>query len=84
MKTKYYHILNAFIVDDYILKIVFSDTFIQTVDFGPFLKSSTNPQITKYLDTDLFWSFEIKEGELIWGDYDLLFPIHQLREGKIA
>lgn len=84
MKSKYYHILSAFIVDNYVLKIVFSDGFIQAVDFEPFLKNSTNPQIKRYLDIDLFWSFEIKNGELMWGDYDLLFPIHQLREGKIA
>jgi len=35
------------------------------------------------LDLELFMSFELSDGDLIWNDYDLVFPIIDLYENCI-
>ena len=37
----------------------------------------------KYLDKELFKSFTIDFGDLVWNDYEMCFPIWVLHEGKI-
>jgi hypothetical protein len=78
-----YKITKVEIVKDYTLKISFSDGVVQIIDFGKFLKKSNHPEIKKFLDLKKFHSFNLKSGELMWGDYELLFPIADLYEGKI-
>ena len=39
--------------------------------------------IKKYLDETLFKQFKIVDGNLNWNDYDLIFPIYDLYQGKI-
>jgi hypothetical protein len=70
-------------VQDYTLKIQFSDGLTQHVDFGPFLQSSLNLLIRKYLDLDLFRDFTVADGDLYWHDYSLCFPIADLYENSI-
>lgn len=65
------------------LDIAFSDGTRQLVDFGPFLKKAQNPMLTKYRELDLFKSFKIEDGNLMWGDYEMLFPVWDLHEGDI-
>lgn len=55
---------------------------MRTIDFEPFLRRSRNPLIQAYLDPGLFSAFSIKEGDLVWGDYDLCFPIADLYDGR--
>ncbi len=71
-------------LDDYKLELLFNDQTRQVVDFFPFLSSSLNPLITKYLDTKEFSRFEINEGDLEWNDFDLCFPIADLYENRIT
>lgn len=73
----------AKMVGDYVLRIFFSDGARGDVDFGPFLTSSTNPMIRKYLDLDLFQSFTVQNGDLFWNEYDLCFPVADLYENTI-
>ena len=75
---------SATYINDYLITIIFNDGSEQTVDFGQFLSKSLHPSISKYLDKGLFQKFEIKDGNLNWNDYDLIFPIHELSEGKIS
>jgi hypothetical protein len=42
-----------------------------------------HPSIKKYLNEQIFRQFEIIEGNLNWHDYDLIFPIETLHQGKI-
>lgn len=37
----------------------------------------------KYLDKNLFQSFSLEYGDLIWNDYEMCFPIWDLYEGDI-
>ena len=68
---------------DFKLRLLFSDGAVQTVDFGPFLRQSRNPLVQAYLDPAAFAGFTLKDGDLMWGDYDLCFPIADLYEGSL-
>lgn len=76
-------VVDAWQIGDYSLQIRFSDGHKQEVDFGPFLRTSTNPLIQRYLEPDLFTQFRVEEGDLLWGDYDLCFPVADLYENRI-
>lgn len=67
----------------YSLEIVFSDGKRRIVDFEPFLRSSTHPEIRKYLDKKKFKQFTVTHGVLNWNDFDLVFPMAELYEGVI-
>jgi hypothetical protein len=76
-------IISAVYLGGYQLQISFNDGHVQIVDFEPFLKSSLNPLIRKYLDPLLFQQFSIEAGDLHWNDYDLCFPIADLYENNL-
>ncbi|OFX32384.1 MAG: hypothetical protein A2X08_00715 [Bacteroidetes bacterium GWA2_32_17] len=70
-------------IEDFTIRIFFNDGINRLVDFKPFLESSLHPSIRKYLDEIKFKQFKIIDGNLNWNDYDLIFPIDNLYEGKI-
>jgi hypothetical protein len=76
-------IRSAKYIGDFAIRVFFSDGFNRLVDFKPFLETSLHPSIRKYLDEDRFKQFEIVDGNLNWNDYDLIFPIDDLYEGKL-
>ncbi|MEA9356601.1 DUF2442 domain-containing protein [Bacteriovorax sp. PP10] len=84
MSKKILKIKSAIYIKNYELLITFQDGKEVNVDFYDFLKSSTNPQIRDYLILEKFKAFKIKDHDLLWGDFDLLFPIEDLYSGKIS
>jgi hypothetical protein len=76
-------ITSAEYITEYSIEITFSDCSKKLVDFKSFLSKSSHPSVSKYLDKNLFRSYEIKDGNLNWNDYDLIFPVYDLYEGKI-
>ena len=70
-------------VPRYKVDIEFNDGRRRVVDFGPFLKGSTNPMFTRYKTVRRFKDFHISHGDLMWGDFEMIFPITDLYEGKI-
>lgn len=70
-------------IADYKLKISFSDGVIKTIDFSEFLNTAQNPMTRKFLNKDKFKKFKVEYGDLMWGDYEMCFPIWDLHEGKI-
>jgi hypothetical protein len=76
-------IRSANYIGDIAIRVFFNDGFNRLVDFKPFLESSLHPSIRKYLDETLFVQFEIIDGNLNWNDYDMIFPVGDLHEGKI-
>jgi len=76
-------ILSAKYIGDFAIRIFFNDGVNRVVDFKPFLESSSHPSIRKYLDESKFMQFDIVDGNLNWNDYDLIFPIDNLYEGKL-
>lgn len=81
---KYLKVGSVRYLRDYKLKIIFSDGCEQEVDFGPFLKGSLHPEIKKYLDPTRFKTFHVRGGELMWGDFDLVFPIMDLYHNTLV
>lgn len=70
-------------LSDYAIRIKFNDGNEKLVDFKPFLSKSLHPSIKKYLEESNFSNFSIIDGNLNWNDYDLIFPISDLYNGKI-
>ena len=70
-------------VEEYKLRLMFSDDEERIVDFAPFLHNAPNPMIQKYLEIDNFKNFTVAYGDLFWNDYDLCFPIANLYEGQL-
>ena len=84
MNNKILKIKSAKHIKSYELLIVFHDGKEVMIDFYDFLNSSTNPQIRSYLELEKFKSFKVQNNDLLWGDFDLLFPIQDLYLGKIS
>ena len=77
------NIVDAVLVGDYCLKLTFDDGKAQTVNFKPFLTHSHHPDIRAYLEPARFSSFRLEFGELVWGDYDLCFPVIDLYQNQL-
>ena len=86
MKTKtanYLEIAGAEYASGYKIRLSFSDATVRVMDFEPFLRKATNPQITKYRQLRNFKEFHLSHGDLMWGDYEMIFPIEDLHRGEI-
>jgi Protein of unknown function (DUF2442) len=77
-------IQNAMPKEDYKLQLHFNDGVEKTIDFSPFLNQSQHPSIRAFLQPAKFQSFRIEHGDLVWGDWDLCFPIADLYSGRIG
>lgn len=82
-KTEITEIISAEYLKDFKIKLMFNDGKTKTIDFGNFLNSSLNPMIKKYLKKSNFQNFKVKYGDLVWGDYEICFPVWDLHEGNI-
>lgn len=80
---KVVQIASADYVSSYKLRLRFDDGHESMVDFGQFLNASDHPSIRTYLDLKRFKNFTIEDGVLHWNDFDLVFPMVQLYEGRI-
>jgi len=78
MSTPIINIVSATPAGELRIKLEFDDHTVQMVDFEPFLKHSRHPDVRAYLQPERFASFRIAYGELVWGDYDLSFPLVDL------
>jgi hypothetical protein len=84
MTSRTINITQADRIGEYTLHLQFDDQTEQIVDFKPFLSESLHPQIRAYLDSKKFAAFRIEYGELVWGDYDLCFPVYDLYRNRIS
>ncbi len=75
---------SALYIGDYAIRINFNDGDSKLVDFKQFLEKSLHPSIRSYLDESKFRNYQIVDGNLNWNDYDLIFPIEDLYQGKIS
>ena len=71
-------------LSDYVIRLRFSDGKEKLVDFKPFLSKSLHPSVKKYLDENKFSNFSLTDGNLNWNDYDLIFPLSDLYNGRIG
>jgi len=86
MKTravKYLEIVQAGYVSGYKIRLTFNNGLVRVMDFEPFLRKVLNPDITKYRQLRNFKKFHLHYGDLMWGDFDTIFPIMDLYHGTI-
>jgi hypothetical protein len=79
----YLRVKKARYVPRHRVDITFNDGIHRVVDFGPFLKQARNPMFTKYRGLKEFKSFHIQDGDLMWGDFEMIFPIMDLYNGTL-
>lgn len=77
------NIQDAKYTGDCIIRNYFNANENKIVDFKPFLMQAVHSTIKKYTDDNLFTSYKIENGNLIWNDYDLIFPINDLYENSL-
>jgi len=82
-ERKYIEITEATYVAGYKLRLVFNDGKKRVMDFAPFLRLAQNPMLTQYRQLKKFKSFHLDYGDLMWGDYEMIFPIMDLYRGKL-
>lgn len=81
--TEVLKVKQANYLSDYAIRITFNNGVEKLIDFKPFLSKSFHPSIKKYLNENLFSNFAITDGNINWNDYELIFPISDLYNGKI-
>ncbi len=81
--TEYLEVTRADYLSDYRIRITFNDGTVRELDFGPFLAKARNPDTTDYRDLEKFKTFRIEDGDLVWGDFQMIFPIEDLYRGKV-
>ena len=70
-------------IAQYQLRLVFDDGMVREVNFKDFLSQSHHPDIRAYLEESKFDAYHLEFGELVWGDFDLCFPIMDLYHNRI-
>ena len=78
------NIIKANYLGGYSVELEFGDGKRQKVNFEPFLKKSLHPEIRSYLNQDKFIQFRVEYGDLVWGDYELCFPVKDLYANQIS
>lgn len=78
MNPEIIDIVSAEQAGDFSIRLRFDDGIEQTIDFKPFLARSLHPDIRRWLEPARFSTFRIEYGELVWGDYELCFPVIDL------
>ncbi len=76
-------ILKAKYINGLKLELSFSDLTKQIVDFEMFLAKSNLPDLKKYRKVQNFKKFKIKSGNLVWGDFEMLFPLEDLYNNQL-
>jgi len=83
VKSNVINIISATQIGKYQLRLCFDDGTVQDIDFGHFLSQSQHPDIRAYLEEARFNVYRLEHGELVWGDYDLCFPVIDLHNNQI-
>lgn len=77
------NVVSATRTGDYRISLVFDDNKVQEVDFKSFLAHSHHPDIRAFLDQKRFSSFRVEHGDLVWGDFEMCFPVMDLYRNTI-
>ena len=78
MSSAVINVVSVEVVGELRLRICFDDGIERIVDFKSFLNTSLHPDIRVWSAPERFTQFRIEYGELVWGDYDLCFPVMDL------
>lgn len=81
--TNYLEITEAEYVSGYKIRLKFNDDTSRIMDFEPFLRKAINPDLAQYRHLKKFKQFRLHYGDLMWGDYEMIFPIMDLHRGEL-
>jgi len=81
--TNYLEITEAKYLSGYQIRLTFNDGKMRVLDFEPFLRKARNPDLAQYRQMKRFKQFRLHSGDLMWGDYEMIFPITDLYRGEI-
>ena len=81
--TNYLEITEAKYLSGYQIRLTFNDGKMRVLDFEPFLRKARNPDLAQYRQMKRFKQFRLHYGDLMWGDYEMIFPITDLYRGEI-
>jgi len=81
--TNYLEIIEAKYVSGYKIHLTFNDGKARVMDFEKFLRKAMNPETTQYRQLRKFKKFHLHYGDLMWGDFEMIFPITDLYKGEI-
>lgn len=71
-------------LDGFRLLIAFTDGKEQEVDFADFINNNHKESLSRYKKPVNFKKFRIEQGNVVWGkDWDLIFPVQELYNGKV-
>lgn len=75
-------IISFHIIKPYQIEVLFNDGKMVVANFEEFLKKSTNPLISQFLDIDKFYDVKLDEyGTLVWGDDEMDINPLKIYEG---
>lgn len=77
-RTEYVEIEYAGHISGYKVRLAFNDGTERIMDFGHYLRNAQNPNLMKYRSSRLFKEFHLHYGNLMWGDYEMVFRIADL------
>jgi len=69
---------------EHCLRLWFDDGSEHSVDFGPFLRKAQHPELRAFLEQNKFRIFRLEHGDLIWGDYEMCFPVADLYANNLV
>ena len=55
------------------VNLYFNDNTSQLVNIGDFIRRHPHPQYNKYLDERLFNTFQLEDGNIVWGKIGICF-----------
>lgn len=76
-------VINVEQLDTHTLKITFNDSHISTINFLPYITNNKNEMVRDYIDSKLFNSYELVNGNVNWNDFDLIFAVEDLYKAEI-
>ena len=77
-------VADAVYAKNFSIKVFFQDGTVKIVAFKPFLFNEyVHPIYKRYRKVSVFKKFDIKNGNLNWYDYEMIFPVEDLYNGKI-
>jgi len=81
---KYIEIIDAKDLGNLCVLLIFNDGVQQIIDIGEFIRNHPHPQYDRYLNPKMFAKFRIENRNIVWGkNWDLIFPLDELHEGRI-
>lgn len=76
-------VVSAVYLGGHKIDLGFSDGARRVVDFMAFLRRFNHPDYDLYLDEGNFKNFVLRDGNIDWNDYHMIFTVDALHSGEL-